>query len=215
MKIFLDTADVEEIRQAAEMGMLDGVTTNPSLVAKTGRPFAEVIKEITTIVDGPISAEVVAEDAEGMLREARELAKIHDNITVKIPMTAEGMKAVTRCAVEGISTNVTLVFQPLQGLLAAKAGANFISPFVGRLDDVGHDGMEMVADLVEMLLNYEYDSEVIVASIRSPSHVYRAALMGADIVTVPYKVLLSLFKHPLTDTGIAKFLADYEKIPKA
>jgi transaldolase len=215
MKIFMDTADVNEIRQAAAMGMVDGVTTNPTLVSRTGRPFREVIEEICTIVDGPISAEVVSEQYEGMMEEARDLAKIHKNIAVKIPMTMEGLKAVKTCAAEGIKTNVTLVFQPLQGLLAAKAGASFISPFVGRLDDVGQEGMDMVADLMTMLRNYGYKSEVIVASIRSNTHVYQSALVGADIVTIPFKVFRSLTKHPLTDRGIAAFLADYKKIPKA
>ena len=213
MKIFLDTADVDEIREGAAMGLVDGVTTNPTLVSRTGRPFKEVIKEITTIIDGPISAEVISENSEGMLAEARDLAKIHENITVKIPMTLEGLKAVKVCAAEGIKTNVTLVFQPLQGLLAAKAGADFISPFVGRLDDVGSDGMDMVADMLAMLHNYGYKSEVIVASIRSPVHVYQSALIGAHIVTVPFKIFGSLVKHPLTDSGIAAFLADYKKIP--
>lgn len=215
MKIFLDTANVDEIREGAAMGLVDGVTTNPTLVARSGRPFKEVIEEITTIVDGPISAEVVAEDTEGMLAEARDLAKIHENITVKIPMTLEGLKAVKICAAEGIKTNVTLVFQPLQGVLAAKAGATFISPFVGRLDDIGSDGMGMVSDMLTMLHNYGYPSEVIVASIRTPTHVYQAALIGADIVTVPFKVFGTLVKHPLTDRGIKAFLDDYRKIPKA
>ncbi|RME29337.1 MAG: fructose-6-phosphate aldolase [Deltaproteobacteria bacterium] len=214
MKIFLDTADTEEIRQAADMGLVDGVTTNPSLIARTGKPFRKAIEEITKIVDGPISAETVSEDAEGMVKEGKELAAIHPNINVKVPMTTEGLKAVQRLSADGVATNVTLIFQPLQGLLAAKAGATFVSPFVGRLDDIGQDGMNMVADMIEMLRTYEYPSQVIVASVRSPSHVYRAALAGADIVTVPFKVLISLSKHPLTDIGIEKFLADYHKIPK-
>ena len=214
MKIFLDTADTEEIRQAADMGLVDGVTTNPSLIAKTGKPFRKAIEQITEIVDGPVSAEVVSEDADGMVEEGKDLASIHPNVNVKIPMTAEGLKAVQRLSASGVATNVTLVFQPLQGLVAAKAGASFVSPFVGRLDDIGHDGMNMVADMIEMLRNYEYPTQVIVASVRSPSHVYRAALVGADIVTVPFKVLLSLAKHPLTDIGIERFLADFKKIPK-
>jgi len=214
MKIFLDTADVNEIRQAAAMGLVDGVTTNPTLVARTGRPFHEVIREIAGIVDGPISAEAVSEDAEGMMREARELSKIHSNIVIKIPMTPEGLKAVRQCSQEGIATNVTLVFSPLQGMLAAKAGANYISPFVGRLDDVGHEGMELISQLVTILDNYDLESEIIVASVRTPTHVLQAAMMGADIVTVPYNVFQSLFKHPLTDAGIKKFLEDYKKIPK-
>lgn len=215
MKIFMDTADVGEIREAAAMGMVDGVTTNPSLIAKTGKPFNQVIKEICDIVDGPISAESVSEDAEGMMKEAREFSKIHDNVVVKIPMTAEGLKATKMCAAEGIKTNVTLVFQPIQGLLAAKAGANFVSPFIGRLDDICQEGMDMVGDLMAMLHNYNYKTEVIVASIRHPVHVVQSALIGADIVTLPFKVFNTLVKHPLTDTGIEKFLADYKKIPKS
>ena len=214
MKIFMDTADVDEIREATRMGMVDGVTTNPSLIAKTGRPFKQVIEEICGIVDGPVSAEAVSMDAEGMLAEARELSGIHKNVVVKIPMTTEGLKAVRACADEGISTNVTLVFQPLQGLLAAKAGASFVSPFIGRLDDISTEGMDMVADLGTMLHNYGYKAEVIVASVRHVIHVTQAALLGADIVTLPFKVFSTLVKHPLTDIGIQKFLADYEKIPK-
>lgn len=215
MKIFMDTADVGEIREAAAMGMVDGVTTNPSLIAKTKKPFKQVIKEICDIVDGPISAESVSEDAEGMMQEAREYSKIHKNVVVKIPMTAEGLKATKMCAAEGIKTNVTLVFQPIQGLLAAKAGANFVSPFIGRLDDICQEGMDMVADLMTMLRNYNYKTEVIVASIRHPVHVVQSALIGADIVTLPFKVFNTLVKHPLTDIGIEKFLADYKKIPKS
>jgi transaldolase len=214
MKIFLDTAEVNEIRQAAAMGLVDGVTTNPTLVARTGRPFQEVIREIASIVDGPISAEAISEDAQGMMREARELSKIHPNVVVKIPMTPEGLKAVRQCSQEGIATNVTLVFSPLQGMLAAKAGASYISPFVGRLDDVGHEGMELISQLVTILDNYDLESEIIVASVRTPFHVLQAAMMGADIVTVPYNVFQSLFKHPLTDAGIKKFLEDYKKIPQ-
>jgi transaldolase len=215
MKIFMDTADVQEIREAAAMGMVDGVTTNPSLIAKTGKPFKQVIKEICDIVDGPISAEAVSPDAEGMMKEAREYSKIHKNVTVKIPMTAEGLKAVKMCAAEGIKTNVTLVFQPIQGLLAAKAGASFVSPFIGRLDDICQEGMDMVGDLLVMLNNYGYPTEVIVASVRHSIHVVQAALVGAHIVTLPFKVFNSLVKHPLTDIGIEKFLADYKKIPKS
>jgi len=215
MKIFMDTADVDEIREAAAMGMVDGVTTNPSLIAKTGKPFKQVIKEICDIVDGPISAESVNEDAEGMMKEAREYSKIHKNVVVKIPMTAEGLKATKMCAAEGIKTNVTLVFQSIQGLLAAKAGASYVSPFIGRLDDICQEGMDMVADLMTMLRNYNYKTEVIVASIRHPVHVVQSALIGADIVTLPFKVFNTLVKHPLTDSGIEKFLADYKKIPKS
>jgi len=211
MKIFIDTADVSEIREASAMGMVDGVTTNPSLCAKTGRPFREVIEEITTIVDGPISAEVVAEDAEGMVKEARILSGIHPNIVCKIPMTVEGMKAVKALEAEKIRCNVTLVFSPLQGILAAKAGASFASPFVGRLDDIGHEGMELIGQLVTIYGNYDYRTEIIVASIRNPLHVLTAAMMGAHIATIPFKVIKQMSKHPLTDKGIAAFMADWEK----
>jgi transaldolase len=211
MKFFIDTADVEEIRAAHEMGLVDGVTTNPSLVAKSGRDFKLVITEITTIVDGPISAEVIALDAPGMLKEAREVAKIHANIVVKVPMTGEGLKATRQLAKENIRVNMTLVFSPLQALLAAKAGAAYISPFVGRLDDVGHDGMASVEQIKTILDNYGYTSEIIVASVRNPLHVLKAALLGADICTIPFAVIKQLVKHPLTDVGIEKFLADWKK----
>jgi transaldolase len=211
MKFFIDTADVEEIRAAHDMGLVDGVTTNPSLVAKSGRDFKEVITEITTIVDGPISAEVIALDLDGMLREARELAKIHPNIVVKVPMTAEGLKATRVLTAENIPVNVTLVFSPLQALLAAKAGAAYISPFVGRLDDVGHDGMAGIEQIRTILDNYGYAAEIIVASVRSPLHVLNAGLIGADICTIPYGVMQHLIKHPLTDLGIEKFLSDWRK----
>ena len=214
MKIFMDTADVKEIREAASMGMVDGVTTNPSLIAKTGKPFNQVIEEICGIVDGPVSAESVSPDAEGMMKEAREYSGIHKNVVVKIPMTAEGLKAVNMCSAEGIKTNVTLVFQSIQGLLAAKAGASYVSPFIGRLDDVCQEGMDMVDDLLAMLRNYDYKTEVIVASIRHPIHVVQSALLGAHVVTLPFKVFDRLVNHPLTDIGIEKFLADYKKIPK-
>ena len=215
MKIFMDTADVTEIREAASMGMVDGVTTNPSLIAKTGKPFNKVIEEICGIVDGPVSAESVSPDAEGMMKEAREYSGIHKNVVVKIPMTAEGLKAVTICTAEGIKTNVTLVFQSIQGLLAAKAGASYVSPFIGRLDDICQEGMDMVGDLLDMLHNYDYKTEVIVASIRHPIHVVQSALLGAHVVTLPFKVFDRLVNHPLTDSGIEKFLADYKKIPTA
>ena len=214
MKIFMDTADVNEIKQAVDMGMVDGVTTNPSLLAKAGRPTVQVIEEICGLVNGPISVEAVSTHAKGMMEEARSFAKIHDNITIKLPMTAEGLKAVKACAADGIKTNVTLIFQALQGLLAAKAGATFVSPFIGRLDDIATDGMSMVEDLMTMLQNYGYKTEVIVASVRHPIHVMQAALIGADIVTLPYKVFESLVKHPLTDAGIQKFLEDHSKIPR-
>ena len=211
MKFFIDTAEVSEIRDAHELGLVDGVTTNPSLVAKSGRDFTEVITEITNIVDGPISAEVVALDASGMLDEGRRLAKIHGNIVIKVPMTPEGLKAAKQFTAEGIRTNVTLIFSPLQALLAAKAGATYVSPFVGRLDDVGHEGMEGVEQIRAIFDNYGYDTEIIVASVRSPTHVLNAGLIGADICTIPYGVMMQLSKHPLTDIGVDKFLADWEK----
>jgi transaldolase len=215
MKFFIDTADVAEIRAAHEMGLVDGVTTNPSLIAKSGREFREVITEITAIVDGPISAEVIALDAPGMVREGQELAKINPkNIVIKVPMTAEGLKATSIFAAEGIKTNVTLVFSPLQALLAAKAGATYVSPFVGRLDDVGHDGMEGVEQIRTIFDNYGYATETIVASVRSPLHVLNAALIGADVCTIPYAIITQLAKHPLTDVGIEKFLADWQKAKK-
>jgi len=214
MKFFIDTAEIAEIRAAHDLGLVDGVTTNPSLIAKSGRVFTEVITEITAIVDGPISAEVIALDAPGMLVEGRELAKIHPNIVIKVPMTAEGLKATRIFSAEGIRTNVTLVFSPLQALLAAKAGASYVSPFVGRLDDVGHDGMEGVEQIKTIFDNYGYATEIIVASVRNPLHVLNAALVGADICTIPYAVITQLAKHPLTDVGIEKFLADWQKTKK-
>jgi len=214
MKFFIDTAEVSEIRAANELGLVDGVTTNPSLIAKSGRDFKEVIQEITGLVDGPISAEVIALDAPGMLKEGRELAKISDNIVIKVPMTGEGLKATRIFAAEGIATNVTLCFSPLQALLAAKAGATYVSPFVGRLDDIGHTGMDGIDQIRTIFDNYGYTTEIIVASVRSPLHVLDAALLGADICTIPYGVMLQLAKHPLTDIGIEKFLADWDKTGK-
>ena len=214
MKFFIDTANINEIQKGVEMGMVDGVTTNPSLIAKENKPFEEIITEICRIVDGPISAEVVSLDTEGMVGEARKLAAINDNIVVKVPMTTEGIKAVRRLAAEGIKTNVTLVFSVAQALLAAKAGATFVSPFVGRLDDIGVSGMDLIQDIMTVYGNYGYQSEVIVASVRSPQHVLDAALIGADIATIPFKVIDQLAKHPLTDIGIAQFLADWEKRKK-
>ncbi len=211
MKFFIDTAEVTEIRAAHDLGLVDGVTTNPSLIAKSGRNFKEVITEIVSIVDGPISAEVIALDAEGMLKEGRDLAKIHDNIVVKVPMTTEGLKATKHFTAEGIKTNVTLIFSPLQALLAAKAGATFVSPFVGRLDDIGQEGMDAVEQIRTIYDNYGYGAEIIVASVRSPMHVLNAGLIGADICTIPYAVMIQLAKHPLTDVGIEKFLADWKK----
>lgn len=214
MKFFIDTANVDEIRKAHDWGLVDGVTTNPSLVAKEGRDFKGVIDEICTIVDGPISAEAVSLDSDGLIKEARELSKIHKNIVVKIPMTLEGMKAVKAVTAEGIKTNVTLVFSPLQALLAAKAGASFVSPFIGRLDDISHTGMDLVHQIMDIFENYDFGAEVIVASVRHPVHVLDAAITGAHIATVPFKVLEQMSKHPLTDAGIDKFLKDWEKVPK-
>ncbi len=214
MKLFIDTADVDEIREAAALGVLDGVTTNPSLVAKTGKPFRRVLDEILEIVDGPVSAEVVATDSEGMIAEAKELAAIHKNIVIKVPLTKEGLKVTKALKSEGIKVNQTLCFSPLQALLSAKAGAAYISPFVGRLDDISHDGMELIRQIVEIYGNYGFETQVLVASVRNPLHILQAALMGADVVTVPFKVIEQLLKHPLTDIGLEKFLADWEKVPK-
>jgi transaldolase len=211
MKFFIDTANIDEIKKANELGLLDGVTTNPSLVAKEGREFKDLIKEICSIVDGPVSAEVVSTDAEGMMAEARELAKIADNIVVKIPLIKEGLKAVKILSSEGIKTNVTLCFSAVQALMAAKAGADYVSPFVGRLDDIGVTGMELVEQIISIYEAYGYETEIIVASIRNPLHVLDAATMGADIATIPYKVMEQLIKHPLTDIGLANFLKDWEK----
>jgi transaldolase len=212
MKFFIDTANIDEIKKANELGMVDGVTTNPSLVAKEGREFKGLIKEICDIVDGPVSAEVVSVDALGMVRESKELAELADNIVVKIPLIEEGLKATKILAQEGIKTNVTLCFSPLQALMAAKAGAAYISPFVGRLDDIGHTGMELVEQIIAIYNSYGFETEVIVASIRNPIHVLDAALMGADISTIPYKVIQQLIKHPLTDSGLDKFLADWKTL---
>jgi transaldolase len=211
MKFFIDTANIDEIKKANELGMVDGVTTNPSLVSKEGREFNGLIKEICGIVDGPVSAEVVSVDADGMVREAKDLAKLADNIVVKIPLIEEGLKAVKILSKEGINTNVTLCFSSIQALMAAKAGAAYISPFVGRLDDIGHRGMDLVDEILTIYDNYGFETEVIVASIRNPIHVLDAALMGADIATIPYKVIQQLAKHPLTDIGLEKFLADWKK----
>lgn len=215
VKLFIDTADVGEIREAAAMGLLDGVTTNPTLVAATGRDMRSVLAEICGIVPGPVSGEVLATTYREMLDEAHELASIAPNIVVKIPLIAEGLRVVKTLTEEGIKTNVTLCFSPLQAVLAAKAGATYISPFVGRLDDVGHEGMETVAQIVEAYANYGYKTEVLVASVRSPLHVLEGIRLGAHVATVPYKVLLQLIKHPLTDVGLARFIADAAKIPGA
>jgi transaldolase len=214
MKFFIDTADVKEIREGASMGLVDGVTTNPSLVAKTGRKFRDVLLEICDLVPGPVSAEVVGTTVDAMMHEARELASLRSNIVVKIPLIPEGLKAVQICSKEGIRTNVTLCFSATQALLAAKAGATYISPFVGRLDDVSTDGMELIADILEIYDNYGFDTEVLVASVRHPIHVLEAAKLGAHVATCPLSVLMMLAKHPLTDLGLQKFLADWEKVPK-
>jgi transaldolase len=215
MKFFIDTADVEEIRKAYAMGVLDGVTTNPSLLAKVGRGLEETIREICSIVDGPVSAECVSLEAPELIKEGRGLAKIHDNVVVKVPMGVEGLKAVKALSGEGIRTNVTLCFSANQALLAAKAGATYISPFVGRLDDISQDGMELIAHIIEIYQNYDFTTQVLVASIRNPVHVLQAARMGADVATIPYSVIAQLANHPLTEIGIKKFLADWEKVPKA
>jgi transaldolase len=214
MKFFIDTADVKAIKEMAALGVLDGVTTNPTLVAKEGRNFLEVLREICEIVDGPISAEVISLDAEGMLKEARMLAQIHKNIVVKIPMTKEGLKAVKALNQEKIRTNVTLVFSSNQALLAAKAGATYVSPFVGRLDDIGQVGMDVVREIVTIYGNYGYATQVIVASIRHPIHVIEAAMAGAHVATIPPSIIEQLVKHPLTDIGIQRFLADWQKLPQ-
>ncbi len=214
MQFFIDTADVEEIRAAHAMGLVDGVTTNPSLIAKTGRKFEEVIHEICEIVDGPISAEAVSLEYEPMVAEARELAKIHKNIVVKIPLVADGLRAVRTLTDEGIRTNVTLCFSATQALMAAKAGATYISPFVGRLDDISITGMDLIAEIVDIYSNYDFETQVLVASIRNPLHVLESARMGAHVATIPYKVMLALVKHPLTDRGIEAFLKDWESVPK-
>jgi transaldolase len=214
MKIFIDTANLEQIKEAHSWGILDGVTTNPTLVAKEGCEFEKRVKDICEIVDGPISAEAVSMDSEGMIKEARQLSKIHKNVIVKIPMTAEGLKAVRVLSKEGVKTNVTLVFSPNQALMAAKAGATYVSPFVGRLDDISHNGMDLVRDIVTIYRNYGFKTQVIAASMRHPVHVTEAAMAGAHVATVPYDILKKMLKHNLTDEGIQKFLKDWEKVPK-
>ena len=214
MKIFIDTANLDQIKEANSWGILDGVTTNPSLVAKEGCEFEKRVKDICEIVDGPISAEAVSMDSEGMIKEARRLSKMHKNVIVKIPMTSEGLKAVKVLSKEGVKTNVTLVFSPNQALLAAKAGATYVSPFVGRLDDISHNGMDLVRDIVTIYRNYGFKTQVIAASIRHPVHVTEAALAGVHVATVPFDILKKMLKHNLTDEGIHKFLKDWEKVPK-
>jgi len=213
MKIFIDTADIDQIRDAAAMGLVDGVTTNPSLIAKTGRTLEECIRDICEVVDGPISAEVLATDAEGILTEGRKLAAMHKNIVVKVPLIAEGLKAVQVFTAEGIKTNVTLCFSPTQALFAAKAGATYVSPFIGRIDDISGEGMELIEQIVTIYGNYGFETQVLAASIRHPVHVVQAALLGAHVATIPHKIIHQLLKHPLTDAGLAKFLADAEKTP--
>lgn len=211
MKIFIDTANVEEIKKAAKLGVIDGVTTNPSLIAREGRDLKEVIEEICSIVDGPISAEVMSLKSEEMVVEARELVKLHKNIVIKIPMCEEGLKAAYILSKEGIRTNITLIFSAQQALLAAKAGASFVSPFLGRLDDIGNGGMEIVKDIAEIFNFYGFETEIIAASVRGPMHVLECAKAGADIATIPYKVIMQMISHPLTDAGIAKFVKDYNE----
>ncbi len=214
MKFFIDTANIDEIKKAVALGMVDGVTTNPSLIAKENRPFEELLGEICQLVDGPVNGEVISLDAEGMVEEGRKLAAFHANMVVKIPMTTEGLKAVKILSSENIKTNVTLIFSCMQALMAAKAGATYVSPFVGRLDDISVAGMDLVGEIMTIYDNYGYETEVIVASVRGPMHVVEAALIGADIATIPYKVIAQLAKHPLTDIGMEKFLADWEKRAK-
>lgn len=214
MKIFIDTANVDEIKKAAELGVIDGVTTNPSLIAKEGRDLKEVIEEICSIVDGPISAEVISLESAKMVEEARELAKLHKNVVIKIPMCAEGLKAVSIISKEGIKTNVTLIFSAQQALLAAKAGATFVSPFMGRLDDIGNGGLQVIEDIAQIFDYYGINTEIIAASVRHPMHVLDCAKVGAHISTIPYKVIVQMIGHPLTDAGIQKFLEDYNKTTK-
>lgn len=215
MEIFIDSADVKEIKEAWDMGVIDGVTTNPTLAAKTGRNYDETIKEIATIVEGPISAETISLDLDGMMREAHHFAGMHKNIVVKIPMTDVGLKAVKKCKSEGIKTNVTLTFSPNQALLVAKAGATYVSPFIGRLDDISEEGMDLIRQMRQIYDNYDFKTKILAASIRNPIHVRDAALIGADVATIPFAVIKQLTRHPLTDMGIEKFLADWKKVPKS
>jgi transaldolase len=214
MKIFIDSGDIGEIREAVAMGAIDGVTTNPSLLAKGGKPTKKAIAEICELVDGPVSAEVLATDTQGILTEGRALAKIHPNVVVKVPLLIDGLKAVKTFTAEGIKTNVTLCFSASQALLAAKAGATYISPFIGRLDDVSEEGMQLIEQIVTIYGNYDFETEILVASVRHPVHVVQAALLGADVATIPFKVIAQLVKHPLTDSGLERFLEDAKKIPK-
>ncbi|PJA96922.1 MAG: fructose-6-phosphate aldolase [Ignavibacteriales bacterium CG_4_9_14_3_um_filter_34_10] len=211
MKFFIDTANVKEIKEASAFGFVDGVTTNPSLVAKEGKNFKDLLKEIVEVIDGPISAEVLSIDYSGIMKEADELAKIHPNIVIKVPLIKEGIRAVKSLSDNGIKTNVTLCFSASQALLAAKAGATYISPFVGRLDDISHDGMQLISQIIQIYRNYNYETQVLVASVRHPLHVVEAALMGADVATIPFNVIEKLFQHPLTDIGLEKFINDSKK----
>ena len=212
MKLFIDTANIDEIKEATELGLIDGITTNPTLIAREGKEFMQIVKEICEIVDGPISLEAVSTKSKDMVKEAQGLAKIHSTVVIKIPMTREGLIATRQLAMEGIHVNMTLVFSPTQALLAAKAGAAYVSPFIGRLDDISHWGMDLVEQILTIYENYDFDTEIIVASIRNPLHVLEAALIGADIATVPFKVIEQLIKHPLTDIGVERFLKDWEKV---
>ena len=214
MKFFIDTANIAEIKEGLALGMVDGVTTNPSLIAREKKDFNTVVREILKVVEGPVSLEVVSLEAKGMVAEGKKLARLGDQVVIKVPMTTEGLKATRMFAAEGIDVNQTLIFSPLQALMAAKAGAAYVSPFVGRLDDIAHDGMELASQILTIYDNYEYDTEVIVASVRHPGHVLEAALMGADIATIPFKVIEQLARHPLTDKGVAQFLEDWKKVPQ-
>lgn len=214
MKFFIDSANINEIKEAAALGMLDGVTTNPSLIAKEGKKFETILDEILKVVDGPVSAEVISTDYDGILKEAHKLAGIHKNIVVKVPLIKEGLKAVKTLTDEGINTNVTLCFSPTQALLAAKAGASYVSPFVGRLDDISYNGMDLIGQILQIYNNYNFSTEVLVASIRHPYHIVEAAMMGADVATIPFNVIDKLFNHPLTDSGLDKFLSDWKKSNK-
>lgn len=214
MKIFLDTANIGEIREAWELGVIDGVTTNPSLVSREGRKFSEVLREICRIIDGPVNAEVLSTDFSGMMKEGRELAKINRRIVVKVPMTAEGLKACRALRSECIMTNMTLVFSANQAVLAAKAGASYVSPFIGRLDDIGNEGMQIIREITEIYSHYDFNTEILVASVRNPIHVVDAAMLGADIVTLPFAVLKQMIRHSLTDAGLERFIKDWEKVPK-
>jgi len=212
MKFFIDTANIDEIKEAAALGVLDGVTTNPSLVSKEGKDFRKLLDEILKVVDGPVSAEVISTDYQGILREGRDLASIHKNIVVKIPLIKEGLKAVKTLTSEGVKVNVTLCFSPTQAILATKAGATYVSPFVGRLDDISTSGMDLISQIVQIYRNYDYKTEVLVASVRHPLHVVEAALIGADVCTIPFDVIKKMFNHPLTDVGLEKFLSDWKKL---